>query len=134
MMYGIAGWINVALIVMITSPFWLRALNTYLIKSKSKAFLKTLAFLRKLHKPLGGVLLVWALYHGYIAWGRLYPGVVFPPLHTGMLVWLACAVTAVLGLTFYLTKKKVFFKAHKIAALSILITLAVHRLFPYLIS
>jgi hypothetical protein len=116
------------LFAVITSPFWLRVLNKYIFKSKAKAFTDALAFLRKLHKPLAVVFLLWGLYHGYTKWGMLYP------LHTGMLVWLAAAVTAALGLTFFLTKKKVFFKAHKIAALCILLLLALHRLFPYLIS
>lgn len=133
-MYGISGYINIILFAVITSPFWLRFLNKYIFKSKAKAFTDTLAFLRKLHKPLAVVFLLWGLYHGYTKWGMLYPGGVLPPLHTGMLVWLATAVTAALGLTFLITKKKTVFKAHKIAALCIILLLAIHRLFPYLIS
>lgn len=127
-MYRISGWINIVLLITITSPFWLHVLNTYIFKAKEKAFNHTIAFLRKLHKPLGVVLLLWALYHGYIAWGGLLP------LNTGMFVWLAVAVTASLGLTFFLTKKKAVFKAHKTAALCIVLLFLIHLFFPYLLS
>lgn len=60
---------------------------------------------------------------GYLALGALR-------LHTGSAVWVMILVTVILGASFYKTKKAVFFKWHKRAALTAVILALVHLLFP----
>jgi hypothetical protein len=121
--YIYIGWFNVALLAVMTAPYWLRFLNNHTLRLKGGAYAKTIKFLRKIHKPLGLFILLLALYHGYLALGALRP-------HTGVLVWLAVFLTASLGLSFYLTKKKTFFKWHKRMVLAVLALLLLHLLFP----
>jgi hypothetical protein len=121
--YLYLGWFNVFLLAVMTAPYWLRFLNNRTLRLKGGAFAKTIKFLRKLHKPLGLILLLLALYHGYLALGALRP-------HTGALVWLAIAATASLGLSYYLSKKKALFVWHKRMVLVVLAFLLLHLLFP----
>ncbi len=123
MLYEFIGFINVALIVALTSPYWLRLINKVLFKNKNKDIVKLIKPLRKLHKPMGLAILVLAPFHGYLALGGLRP-------HTGSLVGLMATITILLGGTYFFTKKKAIFKWHKVAALLTVILLAVHLLFP----
>lgn len=122
-MYRILGWLNVGLILVMTAPYWLRFLNSHTLRLKGGAYAKTIKVLRAIHKPLGGLILLIALVHGYLAWGTLR-------LHTGTLVWLSVLITASIGLLFFLTKKRVLFAWHKRAVLLVIAVLSIHLLFP----
>lgn len=122
-MYVFLGWLNVFLFVVMTAPFWLRFLNTHLLHMEKGTYFKVIKVLRAVHKPLGGVILAIALVHGYLALGGFR-------LHTGTLLWIATAVTAALGLSFYLFKKKALFVWHKRMALIVVCLVLVHLVFP----
>ena len=122
-MYVFLGWLNVFLLAVMTAPFWLRFLNTHLLHLKRDIYFKVIKVLRAVHKPLGGAILAIALVHGYLALGSFR-------LHTGTLLWIAAAVTASLGLSFYLFKKKALFVWHRWMALAVVCLVLVHLIFP----
>ena len=122
-MYKTLGIISLILVIIITAPYWLRTLNSWTVKTKDKRFFSLLQFLRKLHKPLGLLLAVISVWHGYLAWGSLRP-------HTGMLAFLGFIITVILGGIHYKTKNKKVFKVHKIMALVSVALLLLHRLWP----
>ena len=122
-MYKILGIISLILVIVITSPFWLRTLNSWTVKTKDKRFFNLLKFLRKLHKPLGITLAVLVIWHGTLAWG-------WSRLHTGHLALIGLLITVVLGGAYYKLKNKKLFKAHKLMALISVLLLVLHRLWP----
>jgi hypothetical protein len=121
--YQLLGWLNVVLLAVMTAPYWIRFVNSHTLHLKGGAYAKTIKVLRTIHKPLGGLILLIALVHGYLAWGTLR-------LHTGTFLWLSVLITASLGLLFFLTKKKALFIWHKRMVLLILAMLLIHLLFP----
>ena len=122
-MYRFLGWLNVALLVVMTSPYWLRFLNNHLLHSKSAFYRKTVKLLRSIHKPLGAAVILVALIHGYLALGAFR-------LHTGTLLGIAVVLTAILGATFFISKKRTAFVWHKRMVLIALLLLLLHLLFP----
>lgn len=122
-MYKILGIISLILVIVITSPFWLRTLNSWTVKTKDKRFFYLLKFLRKLHKPLGLALAVLVIWHGTLAWG-------WSRLHTGHLALIGFLITVILGGAYYKLKNKKLFKAHKLMALISVLLLVLHRLWP----
>ena len=92
-MYKILGIINVALILVITSPYWLRRLGKRFFPKRKIASTKLMKVLRSVHKPFGVCLLLITLIHGYLALGALR-------LHTGTLAGIMVLATVVLGLLF----------------------------------
>lgn len=122
-MYRILGILNVALLVVITSPYWLRRLGQLFFPKKKLASTRLMKVLRAAHKPLGVCLLLIALAHGYLALGA-------PRLHTGTLAGIMVLSTVVLGILFYRKKKAVFFKWHKRAALLTALLTLLHLLVP----
>ncbi len=127
-MYKVLGIINIVLIVAITSPLWLRKLNQLFFHTKDPRFARVLKALRTLHKPFGIALVFFLIpIHGYLALGGLR-------LHTGLIAWIAALATAALGLAFFLSKKRALFKLHRWMALAFILLIAVHLLFPSLLS
>lgn len=122
-MYIFLGWLNVGLLTVMTAPVWLRFLNRHTLRLKGGAYGKTIKFLRALHKPLGAAVIVIAVIHGYLALGALR-------LHTGTILWLSIFVAAVLGASFYYTKKRPLFLWHRRWVLLVLLLLLIHLLFP----
>lgn len=120
-MYAILGWVNVGVVAVMLLPFAMRVLSGK--GKKSTRYIKTVRFLRALHKPLGVALLVSAAVHGYLALGALR-------LHTGTIAGALLLVTVVLGAVFFTAKKKGLFAWHKIAALVFVILLIVHLAVP----
>ena len=125
-MYQFLGFLNIALFITVTSPYWVRQLNKWFFHSKTPGFTRLLKTLRALHKPLALGLLVSVTAHGYLALGGFR-------LHTGSILGAALATTALFGLLFYRTKKPVFLKVHRACALAVVLFLAIHLLFPSLI-
>ncbi len=122
-MYVFLGLLNIVLLAVMTSPFWLRFLNDHTLHLKGGRFGKVIKFLRAIHKPLGVVILIVAAIHGYLALGTIR-------LHTGILVFLAILVTATLGGSFYLLKKRSLFLWHRRMVLVVLFFLLIHLIFP----
>ncbi|MHC1786553.1 MAG: hypothetical protein AB9880_05810 [Christensenellales bacterium] len=122
-MYKILGIINVVLVVIITAPYWLRTLNKWTLKTKDKRFLDAIKFLRKLHKPLGITLALMIAWHGYLALGAIR-------LHTGLLAYIGFLLTVTVGGIYYRKKGKQLFKLHKALALSSVILVLIHLLWP----
>jgi hypothetical protein len=122
-MYDVLGWLNVGFIATMTAPYWLREINKRTLNLKGGYYAKLIKVLRGIHKPLGLLVILIAPVHGYLALGGLR-------LHTGSLVFAFVSLTGILGLSFYLTKKKSLFKWHKVFALTIFVFLGIHLLFP----
>ena len=119
-MYQILGIVNIVLLVVITSPYWLRRLNQWLKVTQINKLIKSL---RVVHKPLGICLVLISLVHGYLALGALR-------LHTGTIVGAMILITVVLGGMFYSKKKPALFAWHKRAALLALLLTLVHLVVP----
>ena len=122
-MYRVLGWFNVGFLAVMTSPYWLRFLNNHTLRLKGGTYGKVIKILRAVHKPLGAAILVIAAIHGYLALGALR-------LHTGTIVGSMVLITAVLGATFFFTKKKAVFVWHKRMVLAVILFLLIHLLFP----
>lgn len=122
-MYVIIGWFNVAAIVIMTAPYWMREINKLVFHNKNKAIVKIIGILRMVHKPLGVALLVLAIAHGILALGAMR-------LHTGTIVGIFLISTVSLGGLFYRLKKKPLFIAHRTAALILVVFLLVHLIVP----
>lgn len=122
-MYRFLGWLNVALLVIVTSPYWFTRLNKLLLKLKGPSYLKFVKMLRTLHKPFGLILAITAPIHGYMALGTLR-------LHTGTLVFAGIVFTAFAGGTYFKTRNKTVFKVHKTLALFSVAALLLHLLKP----
>ena len=122
-MYVFLGWLNVALITVMTAPFWFRMLNNHTLRLRGGGYAKTIKVLRGMHKPLGALILLITLYHGYLALGALR-------LHTGTIAGTLVLITAILGSLFFMTKKKSFFLWHKRFAFLLVLLLLIHLLFP----
>ncbi|WP_422484884.1 hypothetical protein [Gudongella sp. DL1XJH-153] len=122
-MYSVLGWLNVVILGVILSPYILNFLNRKFFKTQNKAFRDTVKILRRLHKPLGVAIAVFALVHGYLALGGFR-------LHTGSLLYLSIFLTALLGGSFYKLKKKTLFVWHKRMALLSFLLLILHLFYP----
>ena len=122
-MYRILGYLNVVLFIVVTSPYWLRRLNQWVLHVRNADMQRLIKPLRSLHKPLAACLAVIAAIHGYLALGSLR-------LHTGSIVWIAVLVTAGLGFSFYKKKKPNLFKWHKGMALTVALLIALHLIAP----
>ena len=122
-MYAVIGWFNVAAVVVMTAPFWLRLINKHAFHNKSKALARLIKILRAVHKPLGIAILVLAIVHGILALGSLR-------VHTGTIAGIMLIITAVLGGSFYRLKKRPLFIAHRTMALLFALFVLVHLIFP----
>lgn len=126
MLYQILGFFNIALLVILTSPYWVRKLAGWLYPKKRIAGTKFYKTLRAVHKPAGIALVIVTLIHGYLALGSLR-------LHTGVVAGVMVLVTATLGALFYYTKKRLLFRWHKAAALAVVLLTALHLIAPNLL-
>ena len=124
--YAILGWVNIAAIVVMTAPYWLRMISQYSLKNKNKKLLRFIKALRTVHKPLGLALVASVIVHGILALGTLR-------LHTGTIAGIMLIITAALGGTFYLLKKKPVLIAHRTAASLLTLLVLVHLIFPSLL-
>ncbi len=122
-MYRLLGYINIALIVIITSPWWLRYLGKWFFPDKKIMSSMLVKILRVVHKILGVVFLGITVIHGYLALGALR-------LHTGTVTGTMLLITVSLGALFYWTKKRALFKWHKIAALITALLVILHVFVP----
>lgn len=122
-MYAVIGWFNVAFVIIMTAPLWLRLINKRAFHNKNKALAKLTKTLRTVHKPLGIAIVVLAVVHGILALGALR-------LHTGTIAGIMLIITAVLGGSFYRLKKKPLYIAHRTVALVFALFVLVHLIFP----
>lgn len=122
-MYKILGITNVIIALIMVTPFALLELNKRYIKTKNKNFLGLVKFLRPLHKPLGGLLVLSAMVHGYLALGSLQ-------FHTGIALFIVVLITASLGGAFVLLKKKGILTTHKMFAGLVFVMIIIHRFLP----
>ena len=122
-MYKIFGWINVALVIIMISPFVLRWINAHAFKVPKAASTKLVNALRTLHKILGGLLLASAVTHAILALSAWQ-------WHTGIILGIAAELAAIFAVMFYIFKKKWLFLTHRIIAGVVILLLLVHLIFP----
>lgn len=125
--YKFWGWVSAIILALLISPFLLVRINKKFFKSKSKNFLELVKFLRKLHKPLGVLLLASGFYHGYLVLGKIR-------MHTGVVLYVTMAITIILGLLHYRRRNKNIFKMHKIIAALTIAMFVLHFFKPYAFS
>ncbi|MDD4080814.1 MAG: hypothetical protein PHP02_05315 [Eubacteriales bacterium] len=125
MNFRVLGWISVALAVIASSPYWLRALNKWTFKTRDKRFLNLIKHLRPIHKAAGILLAATALVHGWMALGGRIT------LHTGLLVYLGFLLTVILGIAFFYAKDRRAFKGHKVMALAGFLLFLLHLVRPW---
>lgn len=123
MSFRLLGWINVIALTIVLSPFVLNFINRKAFKNKNMAIREIVKLLRKFHKPLGIILVVTGIVHGYMALGSLR-------LHTGTILYLSTLITGILGGAFYRTKKRAFFVWHKRLAFLSVALLLLHYFYP----
>ena len=123
--FRVLGWISVALAVIASSPYWLKALNKWTFKTKDKRFLNLIKRLRPIHKAAGILLAAIALVHGWMALGGRIG------LHTGFLAYLGFLLTIILGISFYSAKDRRAFKGHKVMALIGFLLIMLHLIRPW---
>ena len=126
-MYKVLGFINIGLLVIVLCPFIFRKMKQWFIHSKSPKYAKFMKALRLIHKPAALLLLASIFVHGWLALGAL-------SLHTGTVAAASFVVTALFGLLFYLLHKKRLLQFHRLLALLSVLLVAVHLLFPWLLS
>lgn len=126
-MYKVLGFLNIALLVLVTAPYWVRRLNQWVFHSKSAGYQKLMKVLRALHKPTALVLLISIIAHGWLALGSFQ-------LHTGTIAAIFFLLTALFGLLFYFLHKAGLLKVHRALALVSVLLVIVHLLFPWLLS
>lgn len=126
-MAGVLGWVNIALLAVITSPLWLRKLNQWIFHIPMKKLGKVLKVLRAIHKPLGIALVVMIPVHGFLQLGGLR-------LHTGTVAWAAGLAVVCVGLLYFFLRKPALLKTHRWLALAFVALAVVHLLFPWLLS
>ena len=122
-MYKILGWVNFAAVIIMFLPIMMQKLNTQKFNQKNNIYVRFLRNIRKLHKPIGIILFVSALIHGFLALGALR-------LHTGSLLGLLLVITGIFAFLFYKLKKKWLFVTHKILAYLLVILMIVHLVYP----
>ena len=123
--FRVLGWISIVLVVIASSPYWLRKLNSWTFKTKDKRFIKLLKVLRPVHKAAGIALAAIALYHGWLALGGQIK------LHTGLLVYLSFLLTAALGAVHFFKKDKRVFKGHKAMVVISFALFLLHLIAPW---
>jgi len=122
-MYSILGWINVGIVAILLIPFVILKG----VKNKDSFLFKLKKFLSKFHRPLGALLIIIAVVHGYLALGSLQ-------LHTGTVTALIALLTAIFGGLFIAVKKKPFFTLHRVLGMVFAMLLIIHLVFPWLFS
>jgi hypothetical protein len=115
------GYLNLALMVCLLSPFLLRRLNRHVFHSKNQLLGKAASSFAKAHPYLGPILLLSAMFHGYLALGVIM-------LHTGTVLGSAIILQNILGLSFKLFGKPVLLKVHRPLGLLSVIFLLAHLL------
>ena len=121
------GLINILLVSVLTSTYWLPRLNRHTLRIIRAGYQSLIGFLRKIHKPLGFVLQVTALAHGMLALGKL-------SLHTGSVMWIVIFLTSLLGGALYRKRKPALFKWHRRFALLVVLLMLLHLFAPNALS
>ena len=115
---SILGYLNLALMVCLLSPFLLRRLNRHVFQSKNQQLGKTASVFARAHPFLGPLLLLSATAHGYLALGIIM-------VHTGTVLGSAILLQNILGISFKLSGKPALLKVHRpLGLLSVLFLLA----------
>ena len=124
-MYVVLAWTTVILAFLMLLPYIMKKLGKSAGFIRYSGYKKALKFLRTVHKPMGAVVLVTGLAHGYLALG----GTII--LNTnGTLLWTILLVTAVVGGIYFRTRNKSLFPVHKFLALLVVVAFLYHYLSP----
>lgn len=126
MNYEVLGWISAWILAIQLAPFVIRMLLKYKVPY-SDQLKKLRMVLRKVHKPLGLMLLFIPAVHGFMALGTFR-------LHTGSLVGMAAAVAVLSGISFHYLKKKALLTWHRGLGITAGFFLMVHLLMPWLLG
>lgn len=122
-MYVILGWTNVIVLGVLLTPSVINFLNRNFLKMRFLTLTKITKPLKTLHNPLGLIILILPLIHGYLAMGTIR-------IHTGSLLYTFILLTAILGGSFYRLKERNLFIWHKIMAFVSFLLFLLHLFFP----
>ena len=123
MIFRYLGWATLIAVAVMVLPYVLRMLNTWVFKRKSKGLLQVIKFLRAIHKPLGLLIVLVAMVHGFGMLGRFR-------LHTGSLTLMSLVLTGILGAIFWQKKDKRALQGHRVMSLVSVILLLIHLFWP----
>ncbi|SFI01728.1 hypothetical protein SAMN05192551_105140 [Tindallia magadiensis] len=121
-MAGFLGWINTISAILMGSIYPIKKKM-----AKDKTLVPLYRIVRKIHPPIGILMVVVGGYHGYLMMGGSWR------LHSGTLVWLTLlgmGVVAIVGQAMSVFQKR-WRLLHKLLAVVMLALLAAHIISPY---
>lgn len=122
-MYGILGYLGVALFAVLAIPYPLRLANKKFL-GNNKQVTDLVRSLKKIHKIAGFALLLVAFCHAFMATGGfayIYPN--------GLALFVLLLITIAFAIVFGFQKKKIWLTLHRAGVLVTLLFLANHILF-----
>jgi hypothetical protein len=113
------AFVNVSLLVLLLSPYFLRRINKHIFKNKNKILKKYIPIFSKYHMYFGFILLITAFVHGYMALGAVR-------FHSGYILWLWVLIQVTLGIFTKKKKNPKIFKIHRLIGIGSLVFLIIH--------
>ena len=122
-MYKALGSLSAILFLFLICPFVLNLINKKYYDYHNQNLIKWSKRMRKYHKQAGVLIAVIAIIHGSLILGEF-------KLHTGFVLYAGILITAILGFSYYKTKKKSLYMWHKRMMFVDLVLLIVHLTIP----
>jgi len=126
-MAGALGSLSAILFFFLILPFVLNFINKRFYDYHNQTLMKWSKRIRKYHKQAGALIAIIAIIHGSLMLGEF-------KLHTGFVLYSGILITAILGFSYYKTKKKSLYVWHKRMMFIDLILLIVHLAVPDLLG
>lgn len=121
-MYGILGYLGVALFVILVAPYVLRIANKQFL-GNNKQVMSAVRTIKKTHKLIGFVFLLVGGIHGFMATG----GFAFLYM-SGFALYLSMLITILFAILFGVKKKKIWLTLHRVGVIVTLVFLGNHIL------
>lgn len=125
--YVFFAWSSVIFLVIVITPYILVRFNKYVLKTSNKSYLSILKFFRTIHKPSGILFAISSFIHGSMVFGTVFR------LHTGSILFFIVLGTVILGILFYLKKKKQLLQSHRIFAGITFLLFMLHFFNPWIL-
>lgn len=126
-MYKALGSLSAFLFLFLICPFVLNTINKRFYNYQNQGLMKWSKRIRKYHKQAGVLIAIIAIIHGRLILGEFR-------LHTGFVLYSGILITAILGISYYKTKKKPLYLWHKRMMFVDLVLLIIHLAVPNLLG
>lgn len=124
-MYEALGSLSALLFLFLICPFVLNSINKRFYNYQNQNLMKWSKRMRKYHKQAGVLIAIIAIIHGSLILGEF-------KLHTGFVLYTGILITAILGFSYFKTKKKALYVWHKRMMFVDLVLLIIHLTVPNL--